>query len=112
LEEVPGIGERNISCFPIVSQGGGIFTNVTNEESGNSVPSNIAEGVSRNFPKETLQFLHIAKGSLYELETQVYLAFDLAYLNEKTLLSAFSQTEDCKKLLSGFINYYRNKSDP
>ena len=29
-----------------------------------SIPSNIAEGVARNFQKETLQFLHISKGSL------------------------------------------------
>ena len=39
-----------------------------------SIPSNITEGVARNCPKETLQFLHIAKGSLYETETQIYVA--------------------------------------
>ena len=75
-----------------------------------SVPSNIAEGVARNFQKETLQFLHISKGSLYELETQLYLSFDIGYLSEEELTITLDHLETCKKLVAGFINYYRNKT--
>jgi four helix bundle protein len=35
-----------------------------------SIPSNIAEGAARNSKKEFIQFLHIARGNLAELETQ------------------------------------------
>ena len=74
-----------------------------------SIPSNIAEGVARNHDKETIQFLHISKGSIYELETQLYLSYDIGYINEDQLTAILSKVEDCKKLISGFINYYRNK---
>jgi len=74
-----------------------------------SIPSNIAEGVARNHDKETIQFLHISKGSIYELETQLYLSYDIGYLNEDQLSLILNKIEECKKLISGFINYYRNK---
>jgi four helix bundle protein len=45
-----------------------------------AIPSNIAEGQSRNTSGEFLQFLGISIGSLAELETQVELAFRLRYL--------------------------------
>ena len=45
-----------------------------------SVPSNIAEGSGRQHPKETIQFLAIARGSLYELETQLYVSFDINFI--------------------------------
>ncbi len=75
-----------------------------------SIPSNIAEGVARNHDKETIQFLHISKGSLYELETQLYLSYDIGYLKEQQLSAILIKIEDCKKLISGFINYYRIKA--
>ena len=37
-----------------------------------SIPSNIAEGCGRRTSADTIQFLHISRGSLYELETQLY----------------------------------------
>ena len=74
-----------------------------------SVPSNIAEGIGRQSDKETIHFLYIAKGSLFELETQMYLAFDLEYISEDQLKVILEQLTSCKKLLNGFINYFKNK---
>ena len=74
-----------------------------------SIPSNIAEGCGRQTSKDTMHFLHIARGSLYELETQYYLALDQKYIVENDFNKAFEQIQSCKKLLNGFINYYKNK---
>ena len=72
-----------------------------------SIPSNIAEGCGRNSPKDTLQFLYIARGSAYELETQIYLSADFEYINEKQQGQLLRNVEELKKLLNGFINYYK-----
>mgnify|MGYP001126705625 CR=1 FL=1 len=72
-----------------------------------SVPSNIAEGVGRQSNKETIHFLYIAKGSLQEVETQLYLSFDLEYISEEQLKNILEKVITTKKLLNGFINYYK-----
>jgi len=72
-----------------------------------SVPSNVAEGCSRNSANDTLQFLYVARGSLHELETQLCLAFDLSYIMEDKLNVILAEVTECKKLLNGFINYYQ-----
>ena len=74
-----------------------------------SIPSNIAEGIGRQSDKETIQFLYIAKGSLFELETQLYLAFDLEYISKDQLDNILEEITSCKKLLNGFINYFKSK---
>jgi len=68
-----------------------------------SVPSNIAEGFGRATAKEKNQFYHIAKGSLAELETQSYIAFDIDYIDEKTLNEILQQSDLTSKLLHGLI---------
>ena len=72
-----------------------------------SIPSNIAEGCGRQTAKDTINFLHISRGSLYELETQCYVALDQKYIDENNFNIVFNQMQSCKKLLNGFINYYR-----
>ena len=74
-----------------------------------SVPSNIAKGCGRQTPRDTINFLFIARGSLYELETQVYVALDLNYLTAETAEALFVLVTSCKKLLHGFINHYRQQ---
>lgn len=70
-----------------------------------SVPSNIAEGMGRNSNKETRQFFYIAKGSLYEIETQIYLALDLNFITEEKAEQIFNQIIIVRKLIIGFIKY-------
>lgn len=76
-----------------------------------SVPSNIAEGCGRQYNKETIHFLSIARGSLYELETQLYISKDLNFINEEQMLICLNKIEDLGKLINGFIRYYNNKNE-
>jgi four helix bundle protein len=71
-----------------------------------SVPSNIAEGCGRNTKKDSVHFFYIARGSLYELETQIFLSTDLNYLTEHNSSILLEQLEVVRKLLNGFIRYY------
>jgi len=47
-----------------------------------SVPSNIAEGFGRGGTNEFRNFLSISKGSLYEVKTQLIIAFELGFVDE------------------------------
>ena len=71
-----------------------------------SVASNIAEGCGRQTSADTIRFLHISRGSLYELETQLYLTFDQKHMNKSLLEQLLEEVKTCKRLLNGFINCY------
>ena len=75
-----------------------------------SVPLNIAEGAGRYTKKDNLQFLFIARGSLYELECQLYLAADQLYISSNQLEELLSEVNRSKKLLNGFISYLRKEA--
>ena len=65
--------------FPSTEQYG-----LTNQlrRSAVSIPSNIAEGYGRNSTNDYKRFLQIAIGSLYELETQIEISFQLNYISQ------------------------------
>ncbi|MCZ4224462.1 four helix bundle protein [Pedobacter rhodius] len=75
-----------------------------------SIASNIAEGCGRNHSKDSIQFFFISRGSLYELETQIYIAADQNYINDALLSTLLAKLEITRKLLSGFIKYYQQLS--
>ena len=72
-----------------------------------SIPSNIAEGCGRQTTKDTIHFLHVSRGSLYELETQFFIALDQNYLAQDKFDQTFESIQSLKRLLNGFINYYK-----
>ncbi len=74
-----------------------------------SVLSNIAEGNGRNSDKELLQFYHYSRGSLFEIESQLYVALDQLYISELQFGNAIQQVSDCIKLIQGMINYLNSK---
>lgn len=70
-----------------------------------SIPSNIAEGIGRQHKKDTIHFLHIARGSVYELETHLHIALMISIIEEKKFISPMSLVDEVVRLLSGLINY-------
>ncbi|MBO9658893.1 MAG: four helix bundle protein [Chitinophagaceae bacterium] len=71
-----------------------------------SVPSNIAEGIGRNYKKDTMQFLHISRGSLYELETLTCVSETLGLTKTDDLSRIFKLITDCLQLVNGLIGRY------
>ena len=68
-----------------------------------SIPANIAEGQARQHPREFLQYLAIARGSLAELNTLLILAQRLGYLTQQTLEEFDIALQEVAKPLHGLI---------
>ena len=69
--------------------------------SGLSVPSNVAEGMTRNGNKEKIQFLAIAiaNGSCAELRTQIYIGMDIGYIDASIGKGWLSETREISSML-------------
>lgn len=72
-----------------------------------SVSSNIAEGFGRGGNAEFIQFLSVAKGSLYELKTQLIIALEIAYITKTQFDELNEAIEDILKLTAGMMNYLK-----
>lgn len=72
--------------------------------SGLSIPSNIAEGMSREGVKEKLQFLSIANGSCAELRTQIYIGLDVGYIENESGKHWLNETRVISSMLKNLSN--------
>jgi len=69
-----------------------------------SIPSNIAEGMTRNGHREKLQFLSIAKGSCSELRTQIYIGQRIDYIDNAIANEWIARTVRIASMISGLTN--------
>ena len=69
-----------------------------------SVPSNIAEGQARKAPGDFRRFLHIALGSLAEVDTQLVLAQEFGYISKEDVDPLEEQIQGLRKKLYALIN--------
>jgi four helix bundle protein len=69
-----------------------------------SVPSNVAEGQGRATRGEFIQFLSHARGSLFELETQLHIAGKLGYLPLESSQSLESKAEEVARIFNGLLS--------
>lgn len=68
-----------------------------------SIPSNIAEGYSRDTTRDYLRFLWMARGSLAEIETQLMLARDLGFAEREQSERAIAELNEVGRMLRGLI---------
>jgi four helix bundle protein len=73
-------------------------------DSSVSISSNIAEGFERRSRKEYLNFLNYAKGSSGEIRSQLYVAFEVGYIEK----SEMENLREKAKFLSGSITNHIN----
>ena len=69
-----------------------------------SIPSNIAEGYGRQSKGSYAQFLSIARGSLFEIETQIELCVRLKYIQEASSKKLQFETTEISKMLTSLIS--------
>ena len=70
-----------------------------------SAMSNIAEGFERGTRKEFIQFLNIAKGSVGEARSQLYVALDQGYINETKFGELKAGAVALSRRIASFISY-------
>lgn len=74
-----------------------------------SIPSNIAEGFGRSGTQDYLRFLHISRGSLFELQTQLEVCGNIDYISSGELGNLYPACDDVGKLLNGLIKKLKTR---
>jgi four helix bundle protein len=73
-----------------------------------SISSNIAEGFEREGKKEFIQYLTVAKGSTAEVQTQIAIAYELAYLSRDEYDQLDRLCSEIIFMISRFLRYLHN----
>jgi four helix bundle protein len=75
-----------------------------------SIMSNIAEGFERNGTGEFVQFLATAKGSAGEVRSQLYVALDQRYIDDRTFATLSTSASEISRMVSGLMTYLRKSN--
>ncbi len=74
------------------------------ERAATSIPSNIAEGYGRGSDREFYYFLSVARGSLYEVQTQLYIASARQYIADEKTDQMNHLLDELGRMLSAFMH--------
>ena len=74
-----------------------------------SVASNIAEGIEKDSYKENIRFLEIAKGSLAELITQIYIGVRIGYIEKNIAKKWQIEADELMKMITGLKKSFKRK---
>ena len=74
-----------------------------------SITSNIAEGFERRSLKEKIQFNYIALGSLSEVQSQLFVAKGLNYIDPESFHDLYSRSIELAKIIHGLNNHLNKR---
>lgn len=75
-----------------------------------SIMANIAEGHGRRTAIEFANFLNISRGSAIELQSHLYVAFDLNYISQDEFKKTYEMIDEVSRMLLSLAQYLRKKS--
>ena len=73
-----------------------------------SIMANIAEGFGRFSDKEFANFLNIAIGSAYEVQSHLYVALDQGYIGETTFTKLYNFVAEITRMLKSLSQHLRS----
>ena len=73
-----------------------------------SIMSNIAEGFARDSNKKFIRFLIISRGSIAEVQSDLFIALDLGFITQDRFADIYEQLDNLGKQINGLIKYLRN----
>jgi len=76
-----------------------------------SIPSNITEGMEKQYQKEKIRFFEISKGSIAELITQIYIGIEIDYIEKSIGIKWVEKLNEISKMINGLSKYHKVKID-
>lgn len=73
-----------------------------------SIMANIAEGFGRHSDKEFSYFLSIAHGSIAEVQSHLYVALDLKYIEQSDFAKLYEMLDETSRMTLALAQHLRN----
>ena len=77
-----------------------------------SIMANIAEGFGRRSNREFANFLNMAHGSAAEVQSHLYAALDLKYIDEPTFTQLYTRLDEISRMLMRLNQHLRASTSP
>ena len=68
-----------------------------------SIPSNMAEGYGRQATGDYIRYLHISRGSLYELQTLLEISLNIKYISKEIFATLIELCREIERMLNSLI---------
>ena len=79
------------------------------ESASTSIAMNIAEGKGRQTTKEFIQFLYIARGSLFEVITLIFILQKVGWIDKEKVIELEKLAEEITKMINSLIKSMKQK---